>query len=156
MRSIAYWHSAWILILVLLCYQSAAKDDPQDVDKGTGDDEHIAAVKGAGERIAADSTDEAAYRMRAVALIALGKSREAIADLDHLLNVNPRQPNVLELRGTEKFKLRDFAGAIDDFDQECRLDAPREPWHWKRGLACYYAGQYAKGRGPIPAISRRR
>jgi lipoprotein NlpI len=146
MRSTTHLHSAWILILVLLCYQSAAKDDSKDVRKATGEDEYAAAVKRASERIAADSTDEAAYRMRAVALIALGKSREAIADLDHLLMVNPRQPNVLELRGTEKLKLRHFVGAIDDFDQECRLDPRREPWHWKRGLAYYYAGQYAKGR----------
>jgi lipoprotein NlpI len=62
---------------------------------------------------------------------------------------------LLEIRGTEKFKLRQFKEAIADFDRECKLDPAREPWHWKRGLAYYYAGQFEKGRDQFQAYHSR-
>ena len=104
------------------------------------------AIRFASEAIAADAKQSAGYVIRARAYVAAGKSQEAIADLTRLLELNSRQPGLLEIRGTEYFKLRRFKEAIADFDQECKLEPAREPWHWKRGLAYYYAGQYDKGR----------
>ncbi len=104
------------------------------------------AIGFASQAIRADTNQPAGYALRAAAYIAAEKPREAVADLNRLLAMNPRQPRLLELRGTEKFKLRQFKEAIADFDQECRLEPAREPWHWKRGLAYYYAGQYDQGR----------
>jgi lipoprotein NlpI len=104
------------------------------------------AIRFANQVIAADAQQPAGYVLRARVYIAAGKSPEAISDLSRLLELNPRQPEVLEIRGTEYFKLRRFKEAIADFDQECKLEPAREPWHWKRGLAYYYAGQYDKGR----------
>jgi lipoprotein NlpI len=104
------------------------------------------AIQFANEVIAADAEQPAGYALRANAYIAAGKSTEAIADLTRLLEFNPQQPRLLEIRGTEYFKLRRFKEAIADFDQECKLEPAREPWHWKRGLAYYYAGQYDQGR----------
>ena len=104
------------------------------------------AIRFASQAIAGGKDPAAGYALRAAAYIGADRPEEAIADLDHLLEMNPRQPRLLELRGTEKFKLRRFNEAIADFDQECRLEPAREPWHWKRGLAYYYAGQYGKGR----------
>jgi lipoprotein NlpI len=89
---------------------------------------------------------DSAYALRAAAYSELDKSKEAIADLDQLIQLRPTQTSLLEMRGTEKFKLHMFDAAIADFDRECKLDPRREPWHWKRGLAYYYAGQYEKGR----------
>jgi lipoprotein NlpI len=108
--------------------------------------DYAQAIRLTSEAVAAGKDQPAVYALRAAAYIAADRPKEAIADLDRLLVLNPRQPRLLELRGTEKFKLRQFKGAIADFDQECRLEPAREPWHWKRGLAYYYAGQYDKGR----------
>jgi lipoprotein NlpI len=113
------------------------------------------AIQLATKAIAAEPDRPAGYALRATAYIAAGKSREAIADLDRLLAMNPGQPRLLEVRGTEKFKLRQFKEAIADFDQECKLDPARSPWHWKRGLAYYYAGQYDKGRDQFQAYHDR-
>jgi lipoprotein NlpI len=104
------------------------------------------ALRLATEVIAADAEQPAGYSLRANAYIAVGRSEEAIADLTRLLELTPPQPRLLEIRGTEYFKLRRFREAIADFDQECKLEPAREPWHWKRGLAYYYAGQYDQGR----------
>jgi lipoprotein NlpI len=87
-----------------------------------------------------------AYLLRASAYADSGRSTEAIADLDRLIDANPKRTDLLEMRGTEQFKLGKFKAAIADFDRECRLEPRREPWHWKRGLAYYYAGEYEKGR----------
>jgi lipoprotein NlpI len=117
--------------------QAAAAFDRKDFDQ---------AIRLTSEAIVAGKDQPAVYALRAAAYIAADRPKEAIADLDRLLAMNSRQPRLLELRGTERFKLRRFKEAIADFDQECRLEPAREPWHWKRGLAYYYAGQYDKGR----------
>jgi len=140
----------WLLYAWLVCCQHAAQSQDNPLDKrvksAARKEYYEDIVKRATDAIAVDRNDHAAYRSRCMALIALGNSRAAIADVDYLLAVNAKQPSLLELRGTEKFKLGEFKEAIADFDRECELDARREPWHWKRGLAYYYAGQFARGR----------
>jgi lipoprotein NlpI len=114
--------------------------------KALAEKKYEEAIRFANQVIAADKSQPGGYALRARAYIAAGKPAEAIADLSRLLEMNPQQPTLLEIRGTEYFKLRRFDQAIADFDQECKLESAREPWHWKRGLAYYYAGQYEKGR----------
>lgn len=115
------------------------------------DKKHDEAIRLTSQAVAAEPDRAAGYALRARAYIAAGRSPEAIADLDRLLAMNPDQPRLLEIRGTENFKLKKFQEAIADFDRECKLDPARQPWHWKRGLAYYYAGQYEKGRDQFQA-----
>lgn len=126
--------------------QDASGDPNQRAANALAEKRYDEAIRFAGEAITAGENQPGGYALRAKAYIASGKSAEAIADLSRLLEMNRKQPRLLEIRGTEKFKLRKFQEAIADFDRECRLEPAREPWHWKRGLAYYYAGQYAKGR----------
>jgi lipoprotein NlpI len=126
--------------------QHATADLNQRAAEALAEKRYDQAIRFASEAIAADAKQPDGYALRVRAYIAAGKSPEAIADLSRLLEMSPRQPRLLETRGTEFFKLRRFKEAIADFDQECKLEPAREPWHWKRGLAYYYAGQYDKGR----------
>jgi lipoprotein NlpI len=63
------------------------------------------------------------------------------------MSAQVNDPNVRDLyaRGEEHF----FAGRIDEsirnWDLEIVAQPFREPYHWQRGLAFYYAGEFEKG-----------
>jgi len=48
-------------------------------------------------------------------------------------------------RGEQRFFDADIKGSIEDFDAFLKLLPDRDPHHWQRGLAYYYAGDYQKG-----------
>lgn len=52
----------------------------------------------------------------------------------------------LERRGEQHFFDGEIAEAIADFDAVIALFPEQDPHHWQRGLAYYYAGEYAKGK----------
>lgn len=52
---------------------------------------------------------------------------------------------VLHLRGEERFRHARIVEAIADFDRELELQPNSAPYHWQRGIACYYAKEYEKG-----------
>jgi lipoprotein NlpI len=54
-------------------------------------------------------------------------------------------PDTLEQRGSDHFRASRFPESVAAFDREIALDAKRSPWHWKRGISLYYAGQFAAG-----------
>ena len=147
------------LVLALMQLESSAQEAAGDLEarvaKALAEKRYNEAVQLAAKVIAVEPERPEGYALRATAYVAAGKSREAIGDLDRLLAMNPNQTRLLEVRGTERFKLRQFKEAIADFDLECKLDPARGPWHWKRGLAYYYAGQYDKGRDQFQAYHDR-
>jgi len=48
-------------------------------------------------------------------------------------------------RGEEHFRRGRAAAAVADFDREIELLPDVAAAHWQRGIACYYAGQFAEG-----------
>ncbi len=48
-------------------------------------------------------------------------------------------------RGIEQFFAANMDGAIRDFDEYLKIYPKRDPNHWQRGIAYYYAGEYEKG-----------
>ena len=52
--------------------------------------------------------------MSSVCKAKLGNAKEALADLDIVLRIEPRNTNLLRERGAVKFMLHDFAGALAD------------------------------------------
>jgi len=54
--------------------------------------------------------------------------------------------NSLQRRGELRFFEADIGGAIADFDEFLRWFPERDPQHWQRGLAYYYAEEYEKGK----------
>ena len=75
-----------------------------------------------------------------------GRHRQAIADYDALLTLNPNVVEVYNRRGSEHFKLGHIEASIADFDRAIELNPGQEPYHWQRGISYYYAGLYEKGR----------
>jgi len=47
-------------------------------------------------------------------------------------------------RGDAHFKLAEFDKAVAEYDKMVELDPSIEKSHWRRGIAYFYAGQYAK------------
>jgi lipoprotein NlpI len=115
-------------------------------EKALGAKDFDTAIKLAGQAIGEKPDEPAGLILRAKAFSAASRQQEAIADIDRLVNLMPKAAGLLEWRGSENFKLRQFEQAIADFDKECQIEPAREPWHWKRGLAYYYAGRFDKGR----------
>ena len=76
----------------------------------------------------------------------LGHHRQAIADYDAVLKLNPNVVEVYNRRGSEHFKLGHIEASIADFDRAIELNPRQEPHHWQRGISYYYAGLYRKGR----------
>ncbi|MEM1452349.1 MAG: tetratricopeptide repeat protein [Planctomycetota bacterium] len=52
---------------------------------------------------------------------------------------------VLDARGDEHLKAGRFAEAVADFDAAIELEPRLEPYHWRRGIAQYYAGLFEEG-----------
>ena len=51
----------------------------------------------------------------------------------------------LHERGMEHFFAGRIEDSIKDWDREIELIPRRAPYHWQRGLALYYAGEFEKG-----------
>jgi len=75
-----------------------------------------------------------------------GRHRQAIADYDAVLKLNPGAVEIYNRRGSEHFKLGHIEASIADFDRAIELNPGQEPHHWQRGISYYYAGLYEKGR----------
>lgn len=54
-------------------------------------------------------------------------------------------PREHDSRGDEHLKAGRFEEAITDFDRFLAAEPEADPHHWRRGIAYYYAGQYAEG-----------
>ncbi|MEX2580873.1 MAG: hypothetical protein WD342_17570 [Verrucomicrobiales bacterium] len=54
--------------------------------------------------------------------------------------------HALQRRGENRFFEADIERAIADFDAVIAIDPDRDPHHWQRGLAYYYAEEYKKGK----------
>jgi lipoprotein NlpI len=52
---------------------------------------------------------------------------------------------ILHLRGEEHFRRGRISQSIADFDRQIQLQPRREAEHWQRGIALYYAGDFARG-----------
>ncbi len=79
-----------------------------------------------------------------------------IGDFDRvesLLSQSENSPTLRELRikalqnrGVQRFFSADIKGSLLDFDAVIALDPELAPYHWQRGLCCYYAEEFEKGR----------
>ena len=57
-----------------------------------------------------------------------------------------RAAGAFDRRGSEHFKAGRIKESVADFDMAVKLDGKREPWHWRRGISYYYAGEFEKGK----------
>ena len=128
-----------------------ANDDPQsdalivEAEKAFGQGNHERALTLLDQAIEA-VPDESAYRLKRASLHDHLRQHElAVRDCDTILEQSPDRVDVLQLRGSAKFKLGDIKGSIQDFDAAIKLKPGLEIRHWQRGISYYYAGRFAAG-----------
>src|SRR5262249_55171572 len=87
-----------------------------------------------------------ALLLRGIVHEALENHKEAIADFDRMLAIDPKEAEAYNHRGSEQFKLGHLAESLADFDRFLELRPDERPGHWKRGITLYYLGKFDEGR----------
>ena len=95
--------------------------------------------------IASAQDDLEAHLARATKAINAGDSKEAVDQLNKVLEHDAKYAIAYYLRGRELFRLGKVKQAAADFDQYVKLKPQVESRQWERGIADYYAGDYEKG-----------
>jgi len=67
-----------------------------------------------------------------------------IADATEGLKKDPGNIGLYSTRGDARFKRARFAEAVADYDKMVELDAGLDRSHWRRGIACFYAGDFER------------
>lgn len=98
----------------------------------------IASAKAAGRETAGARCEHA------LAAAYLEQTAVAIEDADAALNEQPTSPDNLRCRGTVRFIVGDFEGAIRDMSRALSLGRDESDTYFQRGLAHYYAGHWRK------------
>jgi len=81
---------------------------------------------------------------RGAALDRLFRYKDAEASYTRALEI-ARAPEALDRRGSSRFFQGDLKGSLADFDAFLSLKPQEKPGHWRRGIALYYAGDFAEG-----------
>lgn len=74
-----------------------------------------------------------------------GQGEKAVELLTVVLKGNDKQSTAYYLRGREHFRLGKIKESVADFDRHVALSPELEPRQWERGIALYYAGEFARG-----------
>lgn len=149
------WSLATILVLSnTLRGEETAMEIIQKAKSAFSNGKVDEAFKLAGAAIAKESKNPQAYLFRANLNEVLRRSKEAIADFDQVLKLDPKAAEIYNRRGSEQFKLGNIKESIADFDRYLALKPAETPKHWKRGISYYYAGQYDEGRKQFEAYEK--
>jgi tetratricopeptide (TPR) repeat protein len=96
-------------------------------------------LKDASQRIAnePDNVELRLYRLNLLSHASPSDRIQALADLEHVIQLAPHDPRGYFLRGSLRAKTKQFDAAIDDFSQCLKLDPKLAPAHLERGMAFY-------------------
>ena len=67
-----------------------------------------------------------------------------VGALDRAIAEAPREAALYSRRGDRHLFLAHFHAAVADFEMMIALDPALDAPHWRLGIACYFAGQFAK------------
>lgn len=98
----------------------------------------IAAAKAAGRETAGARCEHG------LAAAYLEQPAVAIEDAEAAVSEQPSSPDTLRCRGTVRFVVGDFEGAIRDLSRALSLGQDEAETYFQRGLAHYYAGHWRK------------
>ena len=104
------------------------------------------AVRLVTEAIALEPKNPRGYFVRARFHEENREPAKAVADYDQVIKLDPGLPDAWQNRGSEHFKLGHIKESIADFDKFIELVPQQAPYHWQRGISCYYAGRFEDGR----------
>jgi lipoprotein NlpI len=71
---------------------------------------------------------------------------KAVDSLNKAIALNPKPAAVYQTRGEANFQLGRFKDSLHDFTKVVEIEPEKAPYHWQRGISCYYAKQYEEGR----------
>jgi tetratricopeptide (TPR) repeat protein len=91
---------------------------------------------------------------RGAALIELGRTEEALSDLNQVIRMNANDPDALYNRGCAFMKQGEFFKALDDFSRAIYLDPGKAEAYNERGLVYDRAGQYELALGDYASAIR--
>src|SRR5262245_40492623 len=77
-------------------------------------------------------------------LAAAGKSAEAVAVLNKVVELEPKSAGAYYLRGRELFRIGKARESVADFDKYVELRPELASRQWERGISLYYAGEFEK------------
>lgn len=140
------FRAALVVSLVILALPGLAQESVEDLMMSAISayrdgraDEAFALAKRAIERAPGDPTG---YFVRGTVFESRQELERALADYNIVVQLSPALALGYSRRAALRFKLRDFAGSIADFDREISLDPSKKNNHWQRGLSLYTAGRY--------------
>ena len=84
-----------------------------------------------------------AYCERGAAYLTLDQSKEALADAEKAVEVDPNAPDMLLCRGEIRLGTRGYAGAIDDLSRAVVMGSESGRAYYLRGQAKFFLGRYA-------------
>jgi lipoprotein NlpI len=87
-----------------------------------------------------------AYLIRGDIYSVRGDSGKAVESYSEVIKRNSSNSAALFRRGNENFRLGRVKDSVSDFDRLAELHPDRAAQLWQRGIASYYAGEFAKGR----------
>ena len=67
---------------------------------------------------------------------------DAIKDFSRCLELDPKNVEAFDRRGSAYFMVARFAESVSDFDNQIKLRPKMANEHWRRGIPLYYAGKY--------------
>jgi tetratricopeptide (TPR) repeat protein len=86
----------------------------------------------------------AAYRLRGLAYRDARNYREAIADYDRALQLQPGNAALLFERAGIYSSLQDYTRAIEDYDQSLQINPVNSKAHFLRGISYYQLGKHPR------------
>ena len=111
----------------------------------------------ASKRIADNPKSARDYLLRATIREQLFKLEGTVEDFNSALasGVEDKdKPTLYDHRGSANFMLGRIKESLADFDEYLKLQPKAASQHWRRGIACYYAGRFDDGRKQFEAYER--
>lgn len=106
--------------------------------------QYEAALQACAAALQVDPDHSRAYRLKATTLLELNRYPEAVRAFDECLEKSRPTAELLEARGIAREKLRDYAGAIEDYTQALMLNPNTALLHAHRGRAYLQGGDSPK------------
>lgn len=144
-----------LLTLALFAFSLSAADQPSEdetvVRSAMRRGEFKSAVDLANAGLERSPNNSRLLLLRGSCREQLDQLKEALADFDQALAIEPDFAVGNDYRGNVRLKLGDVHGAVADFDKFLAAYPKERPRYWQRGIACYYAGQFDEGRKQFEA-----
>ncbi|MDB6129464.1 MAG: acyl-CoA thioesterase [Verrucomicrobiales bacterium] len=143
----------FFLLILILRVGYAKESIPSDLDmllktvqKAMKEKNDALALSASLEAVTKYPTNATAKVVRARALDDLGKTNEAILAYEKAIAIEPKNGESYQNLGFLLFKTGKVKESLANFDKYLELEPRAAPYHWQRGLACYYAEEYDQGR----------